>query len=95
MKTFQRKFMERLAMREVTRFADWDHPDMFVQYNRLHQNSKISKRIYSVDIARNASVCRGYPGMVHLIDVVKQGRLVNNQVGMIKYLDRKVGGRRR
>lgn len=80
---------ERASGRRVFRHGD---PAKGIEYNQINTAYKISKKIWSVDIARTPQVVRG---LGDRIDVHGEAWLANRMNSMIDYKSNKCKGRGR
>ncbi len=85
--------MRRLSrLRRLRRF--FDNPTIGIEYNKISDNSGVSRRIYEADIARNPRVVKDSKGPhgYLFIDVLEDAdkvngehNLINSQRGLVEW----------
>ena len=84
-------FKKRLS--NGKRHRSWsEDPAKGIEYNEINETHRVSKRLYSVDIARTPRVIKD---MGEWVDTQRCAHRVNRDHSLVNYKRRKVHGRER
>lgn len=84
------KILKGIARRPIRGLND---PCIGLEYNKLAISYKISRKIYSVDIARNPRIVNGLGAEFYSVDVLRKAEKANSENVLVNKRYRRIKGR--